>query len=196
VSLAEASPPEVPVLIIVTGPSATGKTTLSKHLAQALGLPLINRDSIKEILFDTLGWRDRSWSKTLGIASYRLLDYCLDLVLSTCHSCIVESNFDTSFDTPKLQVLVQKHRVIPFQILCRAEPAVVVERFRQRITSGERHPGHVDHIEAVALDRADIRGWSEALELEGDRIELDTSNVEAIDYDALLVQIRQKCRQR
>lgn len=46
-----------PVVIIVAGPPATGKTTLSRWLASELMLPLLNRDSIKEILFDTLGSR-------------------------------------------------------------------------------------------------------------------------------------------
>jgi predicted kinase len=187
---------EAPLLIVVTGPVATGKTTISKRLAHALGWPLINRDSIKEILFDTLGWHDRAWSKTLGVTSYHLLYYCLDLLLSTRHSCIVESNFDASFDSAKLQTLMHKHHVRSLQILCRCDPAVLVERFRQRMITGERHPGHVDHIEATKLDATQIRGWSEALALEGEHIALDTSNPESIDYATLLAQIQPKHVQR
>jgi predicted kinase len=195
VSLTKTPIREAALLIIVTGPSATGKTLLSQHLAVALDLPVINRDMIKEILFDTLGWRDRAWSKSLGIASYQLLYYCLDLLLSTSHSCIVESNFDITFDTAKLQALIQKYQVTPLQILCRAEPAVLVERFRQRISAGERHPGHVDHLEAAELDSTTVRGWSEPLALEGDLIEFDTSNLETIDYNRLVAQIRRKSSQ-
>ena len=67
------------VLIIVSGPPASGKTTLSRRLAADLRLPLVQRDSFKEIMFDTLGWQDRAWSQRLGGASYELLYYALDL---------------------------------------------------------------------------------------------------------------------
>src|SRR5688500_5640391 len=62
-----------PALIIVNGLPATGKTTLSIQLADALGLALFSKDMFKEILFDTLGWSDRAWSRRLGVASIALL---------------------------------------------------------------------------------------------------------------------------
>jgi shikimate kinase len=46
-------------LIIISGLPCTGKTTLGRKLAQDLSLPLICRDSIKESLFDSLGYSDR-----------------------------------------------------------------------------------------------------------------------------------------
>jgi 2-phosphoglycerate kinase len=52
-----------PLLVIITGPPAAGKTTLGRQLAGALSLPFIHKDGIKEILFDVLGWRDRAWSR-------------------------------------------------------------------------------------------------------------------------------------
>ncbi|HEX8858768.1 MAG TPA: AAA family ATPase [Actinomycetes bacterium] len=47
-------------LVLVTGPPASGKTTLARPLAFSLGLPLLGKDTIKEALFDTLGNGDRS----------------------------------------------------------------------------------------------------------------------------------------
>ena len=60
-------------LIIVTGPVASGKTTLSQRLALDSRLPLLNRDHFKEIIFDGLGWSDRAWSQRVGATSYGLL---------------------------------------------------------------------------------------------------------------------------
>jgi molybdopterin-guanine dinucleotide biosynthesis protein len=42
-------------LVLVTGPPASGKTTLARPLASYLGLPLLGKDTIKEALFDALG---------------------------------------------------------------------------------------------------------------------------------------------
>jgi predicted kinase len=53
-------------LILVTGPPASGKTTLAQPLARQLGVPLLGKDTVKEALFDTLGTGDRAWSRRLG----------------------------------------------------------------------------------------------------------------------------------
>ena len=60
------------LLIIVTGPSATGKTSLAERLSEDLSIPLIAKDTIKEQLFNSLGWSDRAWSRKIGGASYDL----------------------------------------------------------------------------------------------------------------------------
>jgi hypothetical protein len=111
-------------------------------------------------------------------------------LLSTGCSCIVESNFDADLSTADLRAMQQRRLFIPLQILCRTEPAVLVERFRQRVASGERHPGHVDHLAASELDATAVRGWSPPLGLDGARIELDTTDFDRIDYDALVAQIK------
>ena len=83
----------LPLLIVVTGPPASGKTTLSRRIANDLHLPLISRDGIKEILFDGLGWSDREWSKRLGKVSYELTYYFVQLHIASGQPVIVESNF-------------------------------------------------------------------------------------------------------
>ena len=40
------------VYVVVTGPPASGKSALSRHLAQALGLPRLVKDDIKQRLLD------------------------------------------------------------------------------------------------------------------------------------------------
>ena len=53
-------------LIIIWGLPCTGKTTLGPWLAKELGLPFVHKDGIKESLFESLGWKDRAWSKQLS----------------------------------------------------------------------------------------------------------------------------------
>ena len=44
-----------PLLVLVSGAPATGKTTLARHLADALALPLLARDTITNIVADAFG---------------------------------------------------------------------------------------------------------------------------------------------
>jgi adenylylsulfate kinase-like enzyme len=39
-----------PVVLIITGPPASGKSTLRRKLARKLGLPFLGKDVFKEIL--------------------------------------------------------------------------------------------------------------------------------------------------
>src|SRR5450759_1043464 len=98
-----------PLLILITGPPCTGQTPLGRSIASEFYMPFLNKDSIKELLFDSLGWSDREWSKKLGLASYALLYYFLDIQLKAGISLIVESNFHPTFDIEKFHALQEKY---------------------------------------------------------------------------------------
>ncbi len=51
------------------GKQLTGKPTVAVPLAEALGVPLISEEAIKEALFEAVGIGDWQWSKTLSRAA-------------------------------------------------------------------------------------------------------------------------------
>ncbi len=61
-------------LIIVSGPSATGKTILSQKLAEQFRLPLFVTDKLKEIVFDQVGnWEEDELFHRVSRASFDLV---------------------------------------------------------------------------------------------------------------------------
>lgn len=173
-------------LIIICGLPCTGKTTLGKKLAQDLSLLFISRDSIKESLFDSLGWSDRNWSQKLGVASYNLLYYFIDSLVSKNISLIVESNFLATYDTQKYRNIQNRYNLKIAQIHCHTKGEVLVERFKQRSESGERHPGHVDHLNYEEFKNTLLKGEYKILDIESTNCEIDTTDFDKIDYKLII----------
>jgi adenylate kinase family enzyme len=179
-----------PLLIIISGLSCTGKTTLSKRIAQELHLPLINRDTIKELLFDTLGIKDREWSKQLGISSYKILYYLIDSFIQANQAIIIESNFNPEFDDQKFLDLQKRYQFESVQIICKTDGEILFERFKKRSESDERHPGHVDNQNYNEFKEILLQGKHRPLNLRSKTLEVDTTNFENIDYNSIFTAIK------
>jgi predicted kinase len=180
--------PERPLVVVVTGPPASGKSSIAETLARELPAPLIAKDPVKEALFDALGTGDAEWSKGLGIATYAILFLVLEEELRAGRSCLLEANFDHNEASAQLAAIQLRQPFRALQIVCTASRDVLLERFRAR--SGSRHPGHIDdeRLEDV-VESIDAGRWR-ALELEGETIEVDTTDWSNVDVDGLVERAR------
>ncbi|MDQ2902886.1 MAG: ATP-binding protein [Ktedonobacteraceae bacterium] len=175
-----------PLLIIISGPPGAGKTTLGRYLAQELHLPFLNKDDIKELLFDNLGWSDRPWSRKLGMTSYELLYHFIEVQLRAGGSLITESNFDPLYAGARFLSLKERYGFEPIQIQCFTEGTVLLERIKARSTSGERHPGHEEHIYYHEFVDVLLRGKLDSLDIGGQLLEVDTTDFTKVDYKKVL----------
>lgn len=180
-------------LILVSGLPASGKSSLADTIGEALSLPVITKDGIKEQLFDSIGWSDREWSKKLGGASMELVWYIAAQHLRAGASIVLESNFSKSFTDPQLARFRADWRIRVIEVHCVADRDVLIERYRARAAEGERHPGHMEwdaeQMEADLLPRI-ANATDETLDQADVVIEVDTNDFEQIDVAALIEKVR------
>ena len=130
---------------------------------------MLEKDTIKETLFDTLGTGDVAWSQRLGAATYALLFVAADRLLAAGASLVVEANFFRGME-PRFADL-PPHRLV--QVHCDAPLETIVARYEGR--TGSRHQGHLDDQRVDALRDRHASGLNGTLDLTGGLIELDTS---------------------
>lgn len=133
-----------PTLYIVNGLPGTGKTTLAAHLAKTLTVPLFSKDTLKEVLFDTVGVGDKEHSMRLGKASMLLMYKIALEVLSAGQSCMIEGNFNPIFGSKDIEHLQEKVEIQTVQIFCKTDPKIRIARIVSRVEEGSRHVGHGD----------------------------------------------------
>jgi predicted kinase len=127
-------------LIIVSGATATGKTTLAKIIADNLGYTLYTKDAIKEEIYDSQKenhgyfWYERK-AKDAFFSS-------IQRDISIGKSIVIENNFMRS-DKRRLKSLLNKN-VQVIEIYCKARGFTRLKRFINRGEITQRHKAHSD----------------------------------------------------
>lgn len=180
-------------IIICTGLPATGKTTLSKRIATTLNIPLIAKDAIKEIMYDTIGWSDKAFSAKLAQATFSIMDLAAKQHLRTGRSLILESNYSPKLASKTFRNWQKEYNCKIIQVVCRTDIPVLAQRYvdRQHI---DRHPGHNDNVDVAGCE-ANFRqrvanGEDQPLDVEGEVLVVDTTDFSAVDTDKITEWVR------
>jgi hypothetical protein len=156
-----------------------------------LQLPFLGKDQVKELMFDNLGWSDREWSRRLGAAAIDLLYYMMETELKAGRSFLVECNFSPAQATARFRELKARYGFEAFQVQCQTDGPVLVKRFKRRAESGERHPGHGDHLTYDEIAPVLLEGRYPPLDIGGTIFYLDTTDFARVDYEGLAGAVRQ-----
>lgn len=121
--------------VVVSGPPASGKSTLAPQLAVHYGLPLLAKDTIKGALMAVALPATVEESRVLGRQAVLAM---LAVAAQAPRGAVLESVFHRTRALPELAAL--PGRVV--EVFCRCDPDVALARYAARASS--RHAGHFD----------------------------------------------------
>ena len=134
------------VFVVVSGPPASGKSTLAPVLARDLGLPLVAKDTVKDALMSVLAVPDVETSRVVGRSAVAAM---LAVAADSPIGAVIESNFYRSVAADGLGRL--PGAVV--EVFCRCDQAIARARYRAR--AGSRQAGHFDMV------RTDDELWND-----------------------------------
>jgi predicted kinase len=179
-----------PALIVVTGPPASGKTTVARALARELRIPYVSKDTLKETLYEEIGSAEELEPK-LERAALALLFAAVEDQLEEGVSVVAESNFDSDSDVGPFRRLTAEHDMRLIQVHTMRPKERLLERFAERAASGRRHPGHGDHPKDVDEVRARLEaGDWDPLDLPGELLEFELGDDADNDAPAIAERVR------
>ena len=191
-------------LIILAGMPATGKSTIAKMLQKEFGFPILEKDGIKEQLFDTIGFECYAEKRQLDVAANAVLLRIMEDMMKADTSIIVDNNFDPA-SAEKLNALLEKYSPSCVTVFLNGDTQVLYERYVERDSKHLRHLGHgmqthypphegestEFHMTREGFDERFLKLKMDKLSWGGKQIFLDATYPEKIDVNALKKEIRE-----
>lgn len=166
-------------IVLVSGPPASGKTTIARPLAEALGFALLTKDDIKEALFTAMNGPpgDQEFSRQIGAAAMEVLWS----LAPQCPRVVLEANFRTRSAHERARAAGLQATIV--EVHCRLPLAEASRRFAKRAREERHHPAHA--LQEISLEQ--LAEYAEPFRI-GAVIEVDTRK--AVDLSALVAQVR------
>ncbi|NQV12034.1 ATP-binding protein [Candidatus Uhrbacteria bacterium] len=154
-------------LIVICGAPGTGKTTLSEVLSRRLNVVCLNKDVIKERLYELMDMSTLDDSRVAGRISIKLLKHLAEIQLQRGVDLIIESPFTFPGDNEMLAAWQDRFGLRLVCIECTVKPSIRTFRFVTR----PRHACHHDVDRATVDDPMDTNPLAH---LPGEVIRVDT----------------------
>jgi glucokinase len=168
--------------ILVNGIPASGKSTVSRGIAERMGWPLLSLDTIKNPFLEVLDGVDREFNRTLGRASYAAI-WSIVGEAPAGSIFVVDAWFGFQPRALLEEHLSRANVERTFEIWCHAPGEVLADRYRARLA--QRLPGHPGA--AYIPELIELAKRAEPLR-RGPVFEVDTTK--AIEFEAIVGWLR------
>jgi predicted kinase len=126
-------------VLLITGNLAALKSTLAKRLSNDLNVVCLNKDDMKEVLGDTIGFSNREENLKLSKATFGMMIKLMLDILKVHDLVVLESNFKSN-EIQYLNEVVSSHDIRQSIVFFTGEVGVLYERYVRR--QPERHHVH------------------------------------------------------
>lgn len=162
-------------LLLIMGDLATGKSAFSDILSKRYDVTVFKKDSIKEVLGDTIGFSNREENLKLSAVTMELMLLIFSEFTKLNKDLILESNFSKA-DLERLYKAAAENDYEVLVLMLRGDIAVLHKRYLNRMYNENRHPVHL----SAALDIFDnFQKYIESArkeEITGNVIQIDAND--------------------
>jgi len=144
-------------LLLIMGDLATGKSTFANILSERYSAHIFCKDSIKEVLGDTIGFSNREENLKLSRATMELMFFIFAEFGKLSQNLILESNFHTA-ELERLHDMAIENGYEVLTLVLRGKVEILHKRYLNRMHNESRHPVHL----STTLDVfEDFKGYIE-----------------------------------
>ena len=179
---------------------------MAEVMSEMLKLPVISKDTLKELLFDNVGFQSRAEKVKLGIASMEIMYYVAGQLMKVGQPFILENNFEYSSEHG-VKTLLEKYQYSALTITLTGDYKVIYQRFLERENSPDRHRGHIvndcyperkeNNQETLKSKTVTYENFVRGIEkrgfdafcADGRQIKVDTTDFSKINMEELFSQI-------
>ena len=129
-------------LLLIMGDLATGKSTFANILAKRYDTSVFCKDTIKEVLGDTIGFTNREENQKLSKATMELMFFMFSEFSKLGKGLILESNFHTA-ELQRLHQMATAQGYDVLTLVLRGDVKILHKRYLNRIQNENRHPVHL-----------------------------------------------------
>ena len=166
-------------LLLIMGDLATGKSTFANILSKRYNTNVFCKDSIKEVLGDTVGFSNREENLKLSKATMQLMFLIFSEFGKLKKNLILESNFHKA-ELEELHQMAFENDYEILTLVLQGDINILYKRYLNRIYNENRHPVHLSTTLDVFDDFRDY--------IESARKEKVPGNVININADDFLYQ--------
>jgi predicted kinase len=191
------------VCILISGIPASGKSTFANRLSEHFKIPMISKDTIKDHLYDVVGFDSRAEKVKLGTASTNIMYYYAEQMMKVGQVFILENNFEYVSEAG-LQLLLEDYGYTAITITLTGEYEKIYRRFLERDNNSQKQRGRAvngNYSEKTSDKIVDILPYEDyvwgikqrgmdTIKLNGPQIKVDTTNFKNVDWDKVFTQIK------